>query len=235
MTAEKAAEEADDQMRSMSGMAEMLNVGKNDGDNIIGKFHYADGMGDLNGQKIPADELFSGLLGATGMDDDMDGMEEEGEPAEGTELAAPSDTASVAGYMQDFDVDTVTTMLDDMVYNPRKQDGDEGPVLILDPRDTGASELRVDFLCNDFTEKCHDLVVTATYSSKKPVSLKAINAWNQEYRWTRAYLDDKNRAVLQMDMNSEGGIGKENLQIMLNTFFSIAEDFSVASKAAPAK
>jgi hypothetical protein len=38
-----------------------------------------------------------------------------------------------------------------------------------------------------------------------------------------------------MDMNSEGGIGKENLQIMLNTFFSIAEDFSVASKAAPAK
>jgi hypothetical protein len=77
--------------------------------------------------------------------------------------------------------------------------------------------------------------VTATYSSKKPVSLKAINAWNQEYRWTRAYLDDKNRAVLQMDMNSEGGIGKENLQIMLNTFFSIAEDFSVASKAAPAK
>ncbi|QKH36677.1 DUF945 family protein [Achromobacter pestifer] len=235
LTAEKAAEEADDQMRSMSGMAEMLNVGKNDGDNIIGKFHFADGMGDLNGQKIPADELFAGLLGATGMDDDMDGMEEEGEPAEGTELAAASDTASAAGYMQDFDLDTVTTMLDDMVYNPRKQDGDEGPVLILDPRDTGASELRVDFLCNDFTEKCHDLVVTATYSSKKPVSLKAINAWNQEYRWTRAYLDDKNRAVLQMDMNSEGGIGKENLQIMLNTFFSIAEDFSVASKAAPAK
>ena len=235
LTAEKAGEEADDQMRSMSGMAEMLNVGKNDGDNIIGKFHFADGMGDLNGQKIPADELFAGLLGATGMDDDMDGMEEEGEPAEGTELAAASDTASAAGYMQDFDLDTVTTMLDDMVYNPRKQDGDEGPVLILDPRDTGASELRVDFLCNDFTEKCHDLVVTATYSSKKPVSLKAINAWNQEYRWTRAYLDDKNRAVLQMDMNSEGGIGKENLQIMLNTFFSIAEDFAVASKAAPAK
>ncbi|OAE64876.1 hypothetical protein A7J71_25390 [Achromobacter insolitus] len=235
MTAEQAATEADDQMRSMSGMAEMLNVGKNDGDNIIGKFHFADGMGDLNGQKIPADELFAGLLGATGMDDDMDGMEEEGEPAEGAELAAPTEAASVAGYMQDFDLDTVTAMLDDMSYAPRKQDGDEGPVLVLDPGSTGASDLRVEFLCNDFTEKCHDLVVTATYSSKKPVSLKAINAWNQEYRWTRAYLDDKNRAVLQMDMNSEGGIGKENLQIMLNTFFSIAEDFSVTSKAAPAK
>lgn len=236
MAADKAATEADEQMRSMSGMAEMFNIGKNDGDNIVGKFHFADGIGDLNGQKIPAEELFAGLLGATGMDG-MDGMEEEGEPAEGTELGATSDaaSASAAGFMQDFDLDTVTAMLDDMSYSPRKQDGDEGPVLILAPGSTGASELRVDFLCNDFTEKCHDLVVTATYSSKKPVSLKAINAWNQEYRWTRAYLDDKNRAVLQMDMNSEGGIGKENLQIMLNTFFSIAEDFSVTSKAAPAK
>ena len=74
--------------------------------------------------------------------------------------------------------------------------------------------------------ECYDLVITATYSAKKPVSLKAINAWNKEYRWSRAYLDEKNQAVLQMDVNAEGAIGKENLQILLNTFISIAEDFS---------
>jgi len=67
------------------------------------------------------------------------------------------------------------------------------------------------------------------------MSLKAINTWNQEYRWTRAYLDDKNQAVLQMDMNAEGGIGKENLQILLNTFISIAEDFGTLSKGTAAK
>ncbi|MGE8686350.1 MAG: DUF945 family protein [Achromobacter sp.] len=224
-----AGAQADEQMRSVSGMAEMFNVGKNDGDNIVGKFHFADGMGDLNGQKIPAEELFAGLLGATGMDD-------EGEPEDmDMDPEAPAAAAAPADLMEDFDFDTVNAMLSDMSYSPRKEDGEEGPVLILDAANTGASDLRVEFMCNDFTEKCHDLVVTATYSGKKPVSLKAINAWNQEYRWTRAYLDDKNQAVLQMDMNSEGGIGKENLQIMLNTFFSIAEDFSVASKAAPAK
>ena len=64
--ADKAATEAEEQVRSMAGMAEMFNVGKNDGDNIIGKFHFSDGMGDLNGKKIPADELFSGLLDAAG-------------------------------------------------------------------------------------------------------------------------------------------------------------------------
>ena len=37
--ADKAATEAEEQVRSMAGMAEMFNVGKNDGDNIIGKFH----------------------------------------------------------------------------------------------------------------------------------------------------------------------------------------------------
>ena len=85
--ADKAATEAEEQVRSMAGMAEMFNVGKNDGDNIIGKFHFSDGMGDLNGKKIPADELFSGLLDAAGSHDSMD--DDESEPAVG---AISSDT-----------------------------------------------------------------------------------------------------------------------------------------------
>lgn len=232
MAADKAAEEAEQNVRQMSGMAEMFNVGKNEGDNIVGKFTFADGMGDLNGKKIPADELFSGLLGAAGMDS-MDEETEE-EPMPGMEEPAVSDTP-VAGLLQDFNLETVSSMLDDMGYTVKKSDGDEGPVLVLDTGTTGASDLRLEFLCNDFTEKCLDLVVTATYKTKKPMALKAINTWNQEYRWTRAYLDDKNQAVLQMDMNAEGGIGKENLQILLNTFISIAEDFGTLSKGTAAK
>jgi uncharacterized protein YdgA (DUF945 family) len=229
LAADKATAEADENIRQMAGMAEMLNVGKNDGDNIVGKFTFADGVGDLNGQKIPAEELFSGLLGATGMggmDDDDElsgiGLDDEAEPAA---------SAAVAGVMQDFSLDDVASMLDDMGYTVTRTDGTEGPVLVLSPGTTGATDLRLEFLCNDFTEKCLDLVATATYATKKPMTLKAINAWNQEYRWSRAYLDDKNQAVLQMDMNAEGGLGKDNLQILLNTFISIAEDFGAAAKA----
>lgn len=236
MAADKAAAEAADNIRSMAGMAEMFNVGKNEGDNIVGKFHFADGMGDLNGKKIPADELFSGLLGATGMDEDTMDDEDEAERAAGAtamddEMAATSN----ADVVNEFDVDMVVGMLDDMGYTTRRTDGDEGPVLILDAGNTGATDLRLEFLCNDFSEKCYDLVATATYAGKKPATLKAINAWNQEYRWTRAYLDDKNQAVLQMDMNAEGGIGKKNLQILLNTYFSITEEFATAITAAPAR
>ena len=220
--ADKAATEAEEQVRSMAGMAEMFNVGKNDGDNIIGKFHFSDGMGDLNGKKIPADELFSGLLDAAGSHDSMD--DDESEPAVGA-ISSDTDPASSGEQMQDFNVDVVTSMLDDMGYSPRRSEGDEGPVLVLDPSGTGAADLRVELLCNDFTEVLrpgHHRHV----QRQKPVSLKAINAWNKEYRWSRAYLDEKNQAVLQMDVNAEGAIGKENLQILLNTFISIAEDFS---------
>ncbi len=233
LTPEKAAEEADESVRQMAGMAEMLNVGKNDGDNIVGKFTFADGMGNLNGKEIPADELFSGLLGATGMGG-TDDFDDEPTPEMGQEEPA-ADTTSAVGVMQDFNLDTVSSLLDDMGITANKVDGNEGPVLVLDAGNTGASDLRLEFLCNDFTEKCLDLVMTATYKTKKPMPLKAINSWNQEYRWTRAYLDDKNQAVLQMDMNAEGGIGKDNLQILLNTFISIAEDFNTAAQAAPAK
>ena len=232
LTPEKAAEEADESVRQMAGMAEMLNVGKNDGDNIVGKFTFANGMGNLNGKEIPADELFSGLLGATG----MGGMDDDDEAMPDMDLEEPAEGATPAvGVMQDFSLDTVSSLLDDMGITANKMDGNEGPVLVLDAGNTGASDLRLEFLCNDFTEKCLDLVMTATYKTKKPMPLKAINSWNQEYRWTRAYLDDKNQAVLQMDMNAEGGIGKDNLQILLNTFISIAEDFNTAAQAAPAK
>ncbi|WZB64634.1 hypothetical protein WJ970_10165 [Achromobacter xylosoxidans] len=97
------------------------------------------------------------------MDDD------ESEPAVGA-ISSDTDPASSGEQMQDFNVDVVTSMLDDMGYSPRRSEGDEGPVLVLDPSGTGAADLRVELLCNDFTEKCYDLVITATYSAKKPVS-----------------------------------------------------------------
>ena len=176
-------------------------------------------------------------LGSVGMNPSMtDDDEEESEPAVGaTSMDGDTASATAGETLQEFNVDMVVSMLDDMGYTTRKTDGDEGPVLILDAGSTGATDLRMEFLCNDFTEKCYDLVVTATYATKKPASLKAINAWNREYRWTRAYLDDKNQAVLQMDMNAEGGIGKNNLQILINTYFSITEDFAKTLTAAPAK
>lgn len=43
------------------GMAEMMQLGRVEGDNILSSLHYADGMIELNGQRIPVED-FVGLL-----------------------------------------------------------------------------------------------------------------------------------------------------------------------------
>lgn len=218
LTPEEAAAQADEQMRSLAGVAEMLNIGRNDGDSIIGTFTFADGVGNLNGTEIPAEELFGMLMSSAYSDDDSD----EDEYLDSTDDAA----AEAIEMLAEFEVDRVVDMLDDMGQSVTIDRDDGDPVLHLDASVVGADTLRVKFLCNDFSEQCEDLVFVAEYKRKKPLPLRRLNSWNQEYRWTRAYLDDDGQAVLEMDLNAEGGIGAKSLRILTNTYMSIAEDFA---------
>lgn len=63
MDAQQAAAAAEQQVSSLAGMAEMMNLGKNQGDNIVSTFHYAAGTVDLNGRKMPAEQLLGSILG----------------------------------------------------------------------------------------------------------------------------------------------------------------------------
>src|SRR3546814_16915868 len=94
LDAQQASAEADDQVRSLAGMAEMLNIGKNDGDKLVAAFQYADGKANLNGNEIPADELFGNLLGGLG------GAEDEMSAAAGT-LLRSLDPATVGGILDE--------------------------------------------------------------------------------------------------------------------------------------
>lgn len=59
---EEAAKQAARQVNNLSGMAMMLNLGKVQGDDIVGTVKFADGKLNLNGNEMPADAL----LGAFG-------------------------------------------------------------------------------------------------------------------------------------------------------------------------
>lgn len=222
LTPEEAASKADEQIRSLAGVAEMLNIGKNDGDNIIGTFVFANGVGNLNGTEIPAEELFSMLSTATASvnDDDDDDADDSFDEA----TAAADAAAEAIEVLDTFDIDHVVDMLDDMGHSVTIDRDGEDPILHLDASVVGATALRLKFLCNEMTEKCEDLVFIAEYKSKKPMPLRKINSWNQDYRWTRLYLDEDGQTVLEMDLNADGGIGARSLRILANTFMSIAED-----------
>jgi len=76
MTPEQAAAEAAQQIRAMAGMAEMLNIAKNDGDKLVGSFRYADGVARLNGTEVPLGDYLPNLTDMAGAGADMDDDDE---------------------------------------------------------------------------------------------------------------------------------------------------------------
>jgi len=76
MTPEQAKAEAAQQIRAMAGMAEMLNIAKNDGDKLVGQFRYADGIARLNGTEVPLGDYLPNLADMAGASSDMDDDDE---------------------------------------------------------------------------------------------------------------------------------------------------------------
>jgi uncharacterized protein YdgA (DUF945 family) len=49
-----------------SAMAEMMQLAKVDGDNIVSDLHYANDVVDFNGQKMPLQQFMANVLGKVG-------------------------------------------------------------------------------------------------------------------------------------------------------------------------
>ncbi|WP_170948577.1 DUF945 family protein [Bordetella genomosp. 5] len=219
-----AKREADEQIDTLAGMAEMMNFGKNDGDNIVSTFTYADGKGMLNGQEVPVDDLFDEMLGGLNPDD-MDGHD--GMDNDFDTPLSDSDT------INEFTPEFVGSVIDQAGYAYTEDLGEQGPVFKVQG-DLSATEVRIDLNC-EFEEGCLEMAWVATFERKQSPSLKAINAWNRDHRWNRAYLDDDGRAVLQMDLVAEGGIGKTNTRYQFDAFLDLIEAFSDTVYGAPAR
>ncbi|MBO1113939.1 DUF945 family protein [Bordetella petrii] len=216
LDAQQASAEADDQVRSLAGMAEMLNLGKNDGDKLVASFQYADGKANLNGNEIPADELFGNLLGGLGGDG-----EDEMSAADG-------------GMLSSLDPALVGDILDEAGFAYEIGATAQGyPLIEIEPGDSGAAGLRVEFNDCDIESACSDLLLRASFASKQPVPLKLLNDWNVRNRWTRAYLDTDNQAVLEMDVNAYGGIGDNGADFLVKTFLASVPQFAETLASAP--
>ncbi|MCB5362411.1 DUF945 family protein [Pusillimonas sp. CC-YST705] len=219
LPAAEAAAEAQEQVRDAAGLAEMMNVGKNDGDNIVSTFVFADQVGSLNGTEMSAEELQE-WLGIFEDDDDELAFEAE-EDYDADEYASTAALELFTG----FDLDNLVNLADDEGQSVTIDTEGGAPVLHLDPAQVGADALYINMMCAMGTDNCEDLVFVAEYKTDRPVPLRQINSWNQRYRWIRAYLNDEGVSVLEMDLNAEGGIGAENLRMLYNTYMSIASDF----------
>lgn len=59
-------------------------------------------------------------------------------------------------------------------------------------------------------ENCEDLNFYAGFLDLKP-DMEVINTWNRDKRFGKAYLDTDDDAVVEMDVNLEHGVSRDNL------------------------
>ena len=65
---------------------------------------------------------------------------------------------------------------------------------------------------------CRDIQFRAAFTRTAPPTLAAVNAWNRDMRFSRAYLFADRYAYLEMDLRLDGGLTEQTLAAAADTF-----------------
>jgi len=196
-------------------VAAKLKLGTLKGDRLVTQLSFKDNVFKVNGQAVSAETLLtlaSSLVPAGWL---------------ATEPVASADGPDEAAAIRHLDPSVLASILTAADFSFEEVKDEQGdPLLKVSPGDSGAAKIDMLFVGCGSDPSCEDVLLRATYSPNKPVALKVANDWNLRNRWARAYVNDKKEAVIEMDISAYGGIGRDAVEGMVNTFFKIVRDFS---------
>jgi hypothetical protein len=125
----------------------------------------------------------------------------------------------------------VQGMLDSMMLTNVRADGDDtGPAWQLTLGDMET----VLFLDDCDGPTCGSVQLWAGFSTGAPVSLDALNTWNREHRFTRAYVTDAGVVHLESDLDLTGGTSLRAVVEQIRVFRASTLAFSEHLSPAPA-
>jgi len=96
------------------------------------------------------------------------------------------------------------------------------------PKITGRIEgigYQVYFMNCENNANCEDINFYTGFLDNKQ-AMDAINAWNRDMRFGRAYLDSDLDAVIEYDVNLEYGVSRENLDAAFSVWSGILSRFA---------
>jgi hypothetical protein len=211
----QAKSAADKDISAALDVAAKLKLGTLKGDRLVTQLSFKDNVFKVNGQAVSAETLLtlaSSLVPAGWL---------------ATEPVASADGPDEAAAIRHLDPSVLASILTAADFSFEEVKDEQGdPLLKVSPGDSGAAKIDMLFVGCGSDPSCEDVLLRATYSPNKPVALKVANDWNLRNRWARAYVNNNKEAVIEMDISAYGGIGRDAVEGMVNTFFKIVRDFS---------
>lgn len=145
----------------------------------------------------------------------------------------PARPSANSGLIEKLNTDIVSSALDTIGLTYKVGTDPRGyPMIMVDNRRLPVAQFNILFFGCNARGECEDITLWSWYKLDRPVSDKAIFAWNNPFgkqrRWTTGYLDDQNDPALVLNINATGGIGEGALQILVNTYIEDLFDFKDA-------
>lgn len=131
-------------------------------------------------------------------------------PLYAAQVISNSDTSAMLSMAKEFGKAELTT------------DSEGDPMIKGNIADTDYSII---FHNCDNGKNCTDLMFSSAWSTQGSVSLEQINTWNTEMLYGQAYLDDEKDATLEMSVNIDGGVTKENLRATFQWWADVVPEF----------
>ena len=211
----QAKSTAEKELQSTLDLANKLKLGTLKGDRFVVQLSFKDNAFKVNGQAVSPEALLT-FAAALVPSDWL-----AGDPVSASQ--AP-DEAAVTRHLDPSVLASLLSAADFTFEELKDEQGD--PMLKVSPGDSGAAKIEMLFVGCGSDPTCEDVLLRATYSPNQAVALSVANDWNLRNRWARAYVNDKREAVIEMDISAYGGIGRDAVEGMVNTFFKIVRDFS---------
>ena len=215
MTAAQVKTKTEREIKSLLDIASQIKIGKLEGEKFVSRLTFEKNVLTVNERAIPLKSITDYLYAAM--------------PADWLFQETPSkqDKPDESVEIKHLDPSVLATILTAADFNFEQVRDEQGdPLLKVSPGNSGAAKIDISFIGCGADPTCEDVLLRATYSPNKPVALQVANDWNIRNRWARAYVNDKNEAVIEMDISAYGGIGRDALEAMVSTFFKIVGDFS---------
>ena len=157
------------------------------------------------------------------------------EPKAFRPIAAPPTAVEVEplpalALLDGIDPSAVTGVLDLLGRQYRVgYDNYGAPLIGILPNDAlGTREMYVLFNACDTENVCEDITLVSWDLERGPTHLEMINRWNRDNRFLRAFIDPDYGPVLQMDINSGGGLGPDSLTRQISLYFAAMDRFAAS-------